>query len=94
MLPHCLIVFRSSFSSFTNKNGKDPRFKAVEKMRDREDYFKDYVDELYKKEKEEKRKEKDKVYFLIFNYSLMNYSLSIAKIILIFLNKVLPTEFF
>jgi transcription elongation regulator 1 len=29
-------------------------------MRDREDYFKDYVEELYKKEKEEKKKEKEK----------------------------------
>lgn len=51
---------KSTFSSFSSKYGKDPRFKAVEKMRDREDYFKDYVDELYKKEKEEKKKEKEK----------------------------------
>lgn len=50
---------KSTFSSFSNKHGKDPRFKAVERMRDREDYFKDYVDELYKKEKEEKKKEKE-----------------------------------
>lgn len=30
-------------------------------MRDREDYFKEYVEALYKREKEEKRKEKEKV---------------------------------
>uniref|UniRef100_A0A914C9L1 WW domain-containing protein n=1 Tax=Acrobeloides nanus TaxID=290746 RepID=A0A914C9L1_9BILA len=51
---------KSTFSSFSSKFGKDPRFKAVDRMRDREDYFKDHVDELYKKEKEEKKKEKEK----------------------------------
>lgn len=29
-------------------------------MRDREDYFKDYVEELYKKEKEDKKRERDR----------------------------------
>jgi len=51
---------KSTFSSFSSKYGKDSRFKAVDKMRDREDYFKDHVEALYKKEKEEKRKEKEK----------------------------------
>jgi len=51
---------KSTFTSFTSKWGKDPRFKAVEKMRDREDYFRDYVDNLYKKEKEQKKKDKEK----------------------------------
>lgn len=31
-----------------------------QRMRDREDYFKEHVDEIYKKEKEEKKKEKEK----------------------------------
>ncbi|KAE9549031.1 hypothetical protein FO519_007761 [Halicephalobus sp. NKZ332] len=34
---------KSSYSSFVAKHGKDERFKAVEKNRDREDYFKDYA---------------------------------------------------
>ncbi|CAK5078666.1 unnamed protein product [Meloidogyne enterolobii] len=53
---------KSTFSSFStnSKWAKDPRFKAVEKVRDREAYFKDFVEQLYKKEKEEKRKERDK----------------------------------
>ena len=34
---------KSSFSEFTKENGKDPRFKAVEKSRDREDLFKDFL---------------------------------------------------
>ena len=55
------LCLRSTFSSFSSKYGKDPRFKAVEKMRDREDYFKEHVEALYKKEREDKRKEKEKV---------------------------------
>ncbi|KAL3123126.1 hypothetical protein niasHT_005059 [Heterodera trifolii] len=51
---------KSTFASFSTKWVKDARFKAVDKMRDREAYFKDYVEELYKKEKEEKRKEREK----------------------------------
>ncbi|KHN82103.1 Transcription elongation regulator 1 [Toxocara canis] len=45
---------RSSFSSFASKWGKDSRFKGVEKMREKEDIFNEYVQELYKKEKEER----------------------------------------
>uniref|UniRef100_A0A1I8BEE2 Transcription elongation regulator 1 n=1 Tax=Meloidogyne hapla TaxID=6305 RepID=A0A1I8BEE2_MELHA len=53
---------KSTFSSFStnSKWAKDSRFKAVEKVRDREAYFKDFVEQLYKKEKEEKRKEREK----------------------------------
>ncbi|PIO65090.1 FF domain protein [Teladorsagia circumcincta] len=51
---------KSSFSSFGSKFGKDPRFKAVEKMRDREDLFNEFVGELHKKEKEERREKKEK----------------------------------
>ncbi|KAI1727342.1 FF domain-containing protein [Ditylenchus destructor] len=39
---------KSTFTSFSSKYGKDPRFKAVDKMRDREDYFKDYAKEEFK----------------------------------------------
>lgn len=51
----------SSFSSFSSKFGKDSRFKAVDRMRDREDAFNDFVGELHKKEKEEKRAKKEKL---------------------------------
>ncbi|CAB3405168.1 unnamed protein product [Caenorhabditis bovis] len=52
---------KSSFSSFSSKFGKDSRFKGVERMRDREDMFNDFVGELYKKEKEEKKAKKEKL---------------------------------
>ncbi|VDO61164.1 unnamed protein product [Heligmosomoides polygyrus] len=56
---------KSSFSSFGSKFGKDPRFKAVEKMRDREDLFNEFVGELHKKEKEERREKKEKFMALL-----------------------------
>ena len=52
---------RSNFSDFAAKNSKDERFKAVEKLRDRETYFQDFLGDMRKKEKEEKAKEKEKV---------------------------------
>uniref|UniRef100_A0A915D3L6 Endonuclease n=1 Tax=Ditylenchus dipsaci TaxID=166011 RepID=A0A915D3L6_9BILA len=47
---------KSSFTSFTKKYGKDPRFKALEKARDREEYFREFTNELYKLEKKTKKK--------------------------------------
>uniref|UniRef100_A0A914VS59 Transcription elongation regulator 1 n=2 Tax=Plectus sambesii TaxID=2011161 RepID=A0A914VS59_9BILA len=51
---------KSSFSDFASKYGKDARFKAIEKMRERETLFTDYVSELRKAEKEERRLQKEK----------------------------------
>ena len=50
---------RTSWSEFSREHGKDERFKAIEKSRDREGHFNDLVAELKKKdrdEKDEKRK--------------------------------------
>lgn len=52
-------LYRSSFSEFASKYGKDERFKVVEKMRDREQMFADYLVELKKlgsKQQEEQHK--------------------------------------
>ena len=40
--------FRSSFSDFASRYGKDERFKAVEKMREREQLFAEFLTELKK----------------------------------------------
>uniref|UniRef100_A0AC35G8B9 Transcription elongation regulator 1 n=1 Tax=Panagrolaimus sp. PS1159 TaxID=55785 RepID=A0AC35G8B9_9BILA len=50
---------KSNFQKFVNVYGKDERFKAVERSRDREDFFNDYIAELYTKEKEEKNKQRE-----------------------------------
>merc|ERR1712037_713953 len=47
---------KSSWSEFSREQAKDERFKAIEKSRDRETHFNDYVSELKKEEKDEKRK--------------------------------------
>merc|ERR1712212_904485 len=48
------VTAKSSWSEFSREQAKDERVKAIEKSRDRETHFNDYVSELKKKEKEEK----------------------------------------
>merc|ERR1712013_324429 len=48
------VTAKSSWSEFSREQAKDERFKAIEKSRDREANFNDYVSELKKKDKEEK----------------------------------------
>lgn len=54
-------VHRSSFNEFSQKYGREERFKAIEKMRERESLFSEYVAELRRKEKDESRSQKEKV---------------------------------
>lgn len=62
MFTYLVFVFcRSSFSDFASKYSKDERFKAIEKMRERESLFQDHLSELRKREKEEKQREREKV---------------------------------
>ena len=49
------------FSEFAMKYGKDERFKGIEKMKDREMLFVEYLAELNKKEKENLKIKLDKV---------------------------------
>lgn len=53
--------FRSSFSDFAQKHGKDDRFKGIEKMRDREGLFNEYILEVRRREKDEKIQKKETV---------------------------------
>ena len=53
-----LLPLRATFSEFSTKYAKDDRFKAVEKLRDREQHFQDFIVDMRKREKEEKEKEK------------------------------------
>lgn len=54
-------VCRSSFSDFAQKFAKDERFKGVEKMRERESLFNEYLIEVRKREKEEKSQRREQV---------------------------------
>lgn len=53
--------FRSSFSDFAQKYAKDERFKGVEKMRERESLFNEYLIEVRKEEKEKKIQRRETV---------------------------------
>lgn len=53
--------FRSSFSDFASKYGKDERFKGIDKMRDRESVFNEFVSDMRRREKEEKSSQREKV---------------------------------
>ncbi|XP_053674018.1 transcription elongation regulator 1 [Anopheles nili] len=52
---------KSSFSEFAQKYGKDERFKVIEKIRERESLFNEYIVEVRKREKEEKQSRKDQM---------------------------------
>ncbi|XP_033632765.1 transcription elongation regulator 1-like [Asterias rubens] len=44
---------KSSFSEYAQKHGKDARFKSIEKMRDRESLFNEFIQQIRKAAKEE-----------------------------------------
>ena len=52
---------KSSFTEFSTKYARDERFRAVDKMKERESLFNDYQSDLRKQEKEEKYAEKEKL---------------------------------
>ncbi|KAK7508465.1 hypothetical protein BaRGS_00000031 [Batillaria attramentaria] len=52
---------KSSFSDFASKYGKDDRFKGIDKMRERESLFNDFVSDLRRREKEEKSSQREKL---------------------------------
>lgn len=55
------ITQKSSFTDFSTKYARDDRFKAIEKMKERESLFNDYQSDLRKAEKEEKYAEKERL---------------------------------
>ncbi|XP_022246248.1 transcription elongation regulator 1-like isoform X2 [Limulus polyphemus] len=55
------LTSKSMFSDFAQKYGKDERFKNIEKMRDREIMFNDYLQDLRRKEREERSSQREKV---------------------------------
>jgi transcription elongation regulator 1 len=58
------LFYRSSFSDFAQKHGKDERFRNIEKMRERESLFNEYLLDVRKREKEEKVMRREQVRLL------------------------------
>jgi len=56
-----LCYCRTSYNEFSSKNSKDERYKNIEKSREREGLFNEYMVELRKQEKEEKALRREQV---------------------------------
>lgn len=64
MVVYFSFSYRSSFSDFAQKHGKDERFRNIEKMRERESLFNEYLLDVRKREKEEKVMRREQVRLL------------------------------
>ena len=72
ILEEAKLSSKSGFGDFVNKYSKDERFKGVEKMRERESLFNEYIGDLRKKEKEDriaKEKQTRKEFFAMLKES-------------------------
>ncbi|XP_051533405.1 transcription elongation regulator 1-like isoform X2 [Myxocyprinus asiaticus] len=61
MMEDAKLNIRTTFSEFAAKHAKDPRFKAIEKMKDREAMFTEFMIAWRKKDKEDSKNKVDKV---------------------------------
>ncbi|KAJ8266787.1 hypothetical protein GJAV_G00134690 [Gymnothorax javanicus] len=61
MMEEAKLNIRTTFSEFASKHAKDPRFRAIEKMKEREAIFTEYMSALRKKEKEDSKNRGEKV---------------------------------
>ncbi|EAT36150.1 AAEL011733-PA [Aedes aegypti] len=52
---------KSSFSEFAQRYGKDDRFKVIEKIRERESLFNEFIVEVRKREKEDKQNRREQI---------------------------------
>ncbi|XP_061386519.1 transcription elongation regulator 1-like [Musca vetustissima] len=61
LLEECKLHGKSSFSDFCQRYGKDERYKAIEKPRERESLFNEYLLDVRRREKEEKQMKKEQI---------------------------------
>ncbi|KAM9729052.1 transcription elongation regulator 1 isoform 5-T5 [Menidia menidia] len=61
MMEEAKLTPRTTFSEFALKHGRDPRFKTIEKMKDREAIFVEFVTTMRKREKEDSKSRGEKV---------------------------------
>lgn len=59
LLEEANLTSRSSFSEFSSKHGKDDRFRNIEKMRERESMYNEFIIEVRRKEKDQKAKKRE-----------------------------------
>lgn len=73
LLEESNITSRTSFSTFMQKYGKDGRFRNIERSRDRESYFNEFISDLKRKERDEREKSREKVCYCIFKLCISNF---------------------
>ncbi|XP_039633063.1 transcription elongation regulator 1 isoform X2 [Perca fluviatilis] len=61
MMEEAKFTPRTTFSDFAVKHGRDPRFKTIEKMKDREAIFMEFMTAMRKREKEDSKSRGEKV---------------------------------
>lgn len=70
---------RSSFSEFSQRNAKEERYRAIEKVRERESLFNEFIVEVRRREKEDKQLRKEQVCFgLAWRYGCTHLRISIS----------------
>lgn len=72
LLEQANLSTRTTYLEFSHKYGKDSRFKNIEKSRDRESLFSEFLVDLKRKERAEKEKQREKViwiFFIVFSFS-------------------------
>ena len=72
-------VDRVTFSDFSSKYAKDERYRNIEKLRDREHLFDDFMHDVRKREKDERRVAQEKVSFIGILYSDCSDVFSVSK---------------
>merc|ERR1719512_431956 len=61
LMEEALVNGRTSYSDFSREHGKDERYKAIEKSRERESQFNEFQIEVRRKEKEEKEEKRKQI---------------------------------
>uniref|UniRef100_A0A669C0S3 Transcription elongation regulator 1 n=1 Tax=Oreochromis niloticus TaxID=8128 RepID=A0A669C0S3_ORENI len=62
MMEEAKLTPRTTFSEFAVKHGRDPRFKTIEKMKDREAIFVEFITAMRKREKEDSKSRGEKIF--------------------------------
>lgn len=67
---------RSTFSDFNHRYSKDERFRGVEKTRERESLFNEFIVEVRRKEKDERDAQREKVHFHSVSLQWVSFKLT------------------
>ena len=58
-MEECGLSSKTTFTEFSSKYGKDDKFKAVDKSRERESLLNEHIIDLRRREKEERQAKRD-----------------------------------